>query len=32
MHYSNLDKKKAIDKINKAIDDGVFPNITKHIQ
>lgn len=30
--YSDEDKKRAIDKINKAIDDGVFPNVTKHIQ
>ncbi len=31
MKYSYLDKENAIRKINKAIDDGVFPNVTKHI-
>lgn len=32
MTYLNSDKEKAIIKINKAIDDGVFPNETKHIK
>lgn len=31
MTYSNIDKLRAIEKLNKAIDDGVFPNVTKHI-
>ena len=31
MKYSDVDKERAIEKINKAIDDGVFPNITQHI-
>lgn len=30
IHYSNIDKEKAVEKINKAIDDGVFPNVTEH--
>ena len=32
MQYSYLAKENAIKKINKAIDDGVFPNITEHIK
>lgn len=32
MKYSDVDKEKAIVKINKAIDDGVFPNVTEHIE
>lgn len=31
MYYSDADKKTAIGRINKAIDDGVFPNVTQHI-
>ena len=32
MTYSNSDKENIIRKINKAIDDGVFPDVTKHIK
>ncbi len=32
MSYSDADKKMAIAKINKAIDDGVFPNVTEHLK
>lgn len=30
--YSNIDKENTIKKINKAIDDGVFPSVTEHIK
>lgn len=32
MSYSDADRKRAVEKINKAIDDGVFPNVTEHIK
>lgn len=32
MHYSHNDKENAVDKVNKAIDNGAFPNITEHIK
>jgi len=32
MKYSWKEKESAIEKINKAIDDGVFPDVTKHIK
>lgn len=32
MKYSWKEKESAIEKINKAIDDGVFPNVTEHIK
>ena len=32
MHYSHNDKDNAVDKINKAIDNGEFPNVTDHIK
>ena len=32
MKYTNLDKENAIEKVNKAIDNGTFPNVTEHIK
>ena len=32
MKYSDVDKDKAIEKVNNAIDSGVFPNVTEHIK
>lgn len=32
MHYTNVDKERALEKVNKAIDDGVFPNVTEHLK
>jgi hypothetical protein len=31
MNYSNIDKERAREKINKAIDSGTFPNVSEHI-
>lgn len=32
VNYSSMPKETAINKINKAIDEGVFPNVTEHIK
>ncbi len=32
VHHSYKDKDNAIKKINKAIDDGIFPNVREHIK
>lgn len=32
MVYSSQNKEDAIKKVNKAIDDGAFPNVTEHIK
>lgn len=32
MKYSDVDKEKAKEKVNNAIDSGVFPNVTEHIK
>lgn len=32
MKYTDVDKEKAMEKVNNAIDSGVFPNVTEHIK